>query len=963
MMNKNLLFSFFIFLLFFQPQTQARTIDSQNHTALPAPEFSATAGFYDQPFFLEITLSDPSAEIRYTLDGSKPHAHSQVYAGQIYIQSREDEANDISMIPTNNNGDPGPPYYEGWQPPLGQVFKVNVVRAAAFVDQQQVSPITTATFLVDELGNMRYSLALISITTDWENLFDPDIGIYVPGNYNNYFQKGSQWEREVHMEFFEPDGSLGFAQDVGIRIHGGTTRSRPRKSLRVYARSDYGNSRISYQLFPDKPIADFNRLLLRNSGNDWDWAIFRDAFMQHLARNMNVDRQYYRPAIVFINGEYWGIHNMRDRYDEHYIQTHYGIDPDNLVILENNAAYYTGDPSGIQHYVDMVNYINHNSMAIEGHYREVTRRMDPWSFIDSQITNIFVMNTDWPGNNNLYWRYIKAYDADATPPLDGRWRWMLLDLDFGFGLPFHYVPGVDQGPAHNTLAMAADPNGPSWPNPPWSTLLLRNLLENTGFRYNFINRFADLLNTDFHQHEVIAVIDSIRQILQPEMQEHIYRWRRPETMQQWNDNLHVMRNFAGQRPGYMRQYIKDFFNLPGMSNVTLSVNDPSMGHLKINTVEVQPDPYWNGTYFHAVPIEVIARPAPGYRLARWEGGGSASGDTLRLLLSAHIEIKAVYESSEDFPGDEFNPAAFRLKSADYIFNYWSPNEPEGSFPPNMIFQQSSKNDPKLEDQMTHPYFVPYLEYHDDDKHNAGYPYRLTRRTRINGLWEEGISFINTGRGRDLGAAVLALDTRDVFGVKVSFTAGTIIPNSRVYAIRLQYRTSLQEEFRDVTDSSGNPIEYKRSEQAGHFQDFSAIMLPQDANNKAYVQLRWKYYFTGQQLWEESGARDMLRLDNISVSNAAVSTGQLHDNNPTWLNQNFPNPFNDSTRIEFRLDLASRTVISLYDQRGMMVKQLLDAFLQPGYHHVLVSAANLSPGIYFYKMQTSFGSQVMKMVVN
>jgi hypothetical protein len=953
-------------LFFTEPTPDAPNITQGYSTLLTTPEFSATSGFYADPFSLQLTSTDPGATIHYTLDGSKPGPDSPVYTVPLEMTSRQGDPNILSIIPTNNNPNPGPPYYEGWQPPDGEVKKANVVRAIALKEGALPSPVSTATYLVAPQGEQRYTLPVFSINTDMENFFDPDIGIYVPGHHNNYFQRGREWEREVHLEFFEPGGLPGFSQNIGVRIHGGTTRSRPRKSLRLYSRSDYGTSRITYQLFPDKPINDFNRLLLRNSGNDWDWTVFRDAFLQHLAKDMNVDIQFYRPAIVFVNGEYWGIHNMRDRYDQHYIETHYGIEEQDMVMLENNAHFDRGNPAGRQHYLDMLSYMNQHSMANNQHYQEVITRIDPWSFIDYQVAHIFAMNTDWPGNNALYWRYINdGYDPEAPPHLDGRWRWMLLDMDFGFGLPFFYVPGVDEGPAHNTLAFATEPNGPSWPNPPWSTFMLRRLLENTTFRNNFINRFADMLNTGFHQDHVNAVIDSIQGMLEPEMQEHIDRWRRPPTMSEWHDNINVMRNFANLRPGYMRQHIMDHFNLQGTATVNLTVNEPYMGRLQMNTVTVSPDPHWSGIYFTGVPVQVIARPNPGYRLKTWEGISALPSDTLQLMLTGDISITAVFEESGDFPGDEMNPVAHRLSLGDYVFNYWDHNEPAGNFPDHMVFQQSEMNDPRLEDEMTHPYHVPYLDYHHDDMGNLGFPYRLTRRTRINGLGADGISFINTGRERDLGAAVLALDTRGVFGVDVTWTGGTEIANSRAYAIRLQYRVGHEGGFADVTDVAGNPVEYMRSSTAGHEAVLGPVALPASTHNQPYVQLRWKYYYTGEQLSDEFGARDMLRLDDIRVQ-ASGATGLNPSppllQQPVRVLQNHPNPFSTTTRIPFEIDSPTHVLITVHDQRGVEVKRLLDQNMESGRHTVDFHAGNLPAGIYFYRVYTLWSTHSKRMML-
>ncbi len=202
------------------------------------------------------------------------------------------------------------------------------------------------------------------------------------------------------------------------------------------------------------------------------------------------------------------------------------------------------------------------------------------------------------------------------------------------------------------------------------------------------------------------------------------------------------------------------------------------------------------------------------------------------------------------------PKAFSLSNGQFSFMAWNPNEPEYAYPQHMIFLQSNMNDPGLNDPLLYPYFIPHPDYHPDDIATIGFPYNNTRRTRINGLGENGISFINTGRERDLGGALLALDTRGVTDASLEWLAGTILKNERVYAIRLMYRTDLNSLFTDFTSSS-KVVEYMTSDD-GHVELFENLHMPLNALNKEYVQLLWKYYHVEG----DAGARAQLRLDDI-----------------------------------------------------------------------------------------------------
>ena len=591
----------------------------------------------------------PEAIIRYTTDGSPPDNNSLLHEEPILIHDRAGDPNVISLIPTNNLS-PGHPYNEHWQPPAGEIQKLNSIRAATFINPETSSNIKTGSYLVDDTGTNRYSMPVISINAHSGAFFEPDTGIYVHGNHVNYSQRGREWERLVHFEFYESHGSLAFAQEMGTRIHGGTSRNRPRKSLRMYARDDYGTTWVDYYLFPDKDIERYKRFLLRNSGNDWGDVIFRDAFMQSLLTSLNLDMQYSRPAIVFINGEYWGIHNIRDRLDNRYLQTHYGIEEEmDYTILEKDAEFDSGNPAGIDHYLDMFNFLNNQGVTDQNNYNYINTQMDVENFADHQIAHIYFMNTDWPGNNLQYWRFHRDnYEPDAPYGLDGRWRWQVFDTDFGFGLNFDYVTGVEEGPAHNTLAFALEPNGPSWPNPPWSTLIFRRLVENEDFRNYFILRFQDLLNTIFHEQVVVQKLEAYRELYLPEMAEHIHRWRMPHDMDHWESEIDVMRDFALERPGYMRQFIADQFDLGESAEITLKTASPAHGGIRINTKELYGNNLpFTGTYFKDIPLEVAALPNPGYYFSYWEGADIANPtDPLQQInLTDNRTLTAHYQNA------------------------------------------------------------------------------------------------------------------------------------------------------------------------------------------------------------------------------------------------------------------------------------------------------------------------------
>lgn len=278
------------------------------------------------------------------------------------------------------------------------------------------------------------------------------------------------------------------------------------------------------------------------------------------------------------------------------------------------------------------------------------------------------------------------------------------------------------------------------------------------------------------------------------------------------------------------------------------------------------------------------------------------------------------------------PAAAILSESDYLFNYWDPNEPKGSFPEHMLFVQGEQDDAYVDTDLLFAYSIPAWDYSSDDQGNIGFPYRNTSRTRINGLHDYGISFINTGRGRDLGAAILTVNTRGADDLELTWRATTLIANSRAYNLKLQYRTSINRPWKDWADEEGNPIEYKRNTQIGHTQNFGPLIFPQDAKNQEYVQIRWLYYFTGEQTDPEVGRRDMLGLEMIKVNGEPTDYPYIISGSNLYA---YPNPVTDGVVF-----FNKNTTGALYNLQGHKIASVVNndrIFLQ-----------KLPPGIYVFR---------------
>lgn len=801
--------------------------------------FSRPGGVYGQPFELEIWTSYGDAVIRYTLDGSAPHPGSPAYAGPVPIQDRTEEPNVFSEIRTNwlTNS-------LGYRPPKGPIFKATVVRAQLWREDGPLTRVQTHTYLVGNDLSSRYPLLKVSLATTGANFFDDDVGIYVPGSnwvtdmheLANYSQSGREWERPVHLEIFEENGRRSVALDAGARIHGGVSRWWPQKSLRLYFRGDYGENRLRYQVFRDKPHSDFNRLLLRNFGNDWPHALIRDSMMQRLVRDTHLDIQHARPAVVFLNGEFWGLHVFRDRLDEHHLASHHQIESADVVIVEGTGTLRAGEPGDEQLYSELLEFMEDADLTTGEAYAAARARIDVDNFIDYQVLQIYVGNMDWPHNNIRAWR-VRAGLSGGTPGQDGRWRWLVFDLDNGFGLGLGDGAETHDGIAHATAAERGR-----------FTLLLRRMLESPSFRRAFVTRFLDQLNTAFAPDRAIEEIDSLTAEIGPVVAEHIYRWNHPVTVDRWHSNVERLRRFARERPAPLREHLANHFGLGDPWSVRISIAGPRGGAVRVNTVVHEGPAQWEGVYLRGLPVRIKPVPSTGVCFVGWEGTNQTSPELLFEHPEEDVQLMARFAEEGD---PSCVPLTHRLARGAFRFDRWRSDEPAGIYPGAMIFEMIDEQDPRLDDEPTCVYDGPY---------------DLTSRTRINGLGDDGVAFVNTGNsdfcGR-LGTAVVSLDTRGVRGIEVSWTGGTLAPNSREYALRLQYRAGDEGPFLDVHDG-GAPVEYVRSAVAGDEIHLGPVTLPSDAEDQPLVQLRWKYYFTGVRHDEDSGARTQLRLDDIEI---------------------------------------------------------------------------------------------------
>jgi hypothetical protein len=552
--------------------------------------FSKEAGIYDSGFMLVLSsVDDENLSIYYTLDGSDPDVDGQLYETPIEVSTTAG------------------------------------IRAIIVDPSRLKGTIQSRSYLIN---TDHKDLPIISLMTDPDNLWDYNKGIYVLGpnaEENRPFFGANFWQdREIpiHVELFEQNSAGGFSINAGAKIFGGWSRANEQRSLALHFRNSYEGA-LEYPIFPSLDINTFHSFVLRNSGNDWNSSMFRDGFMNTLMSD-DVDQLAFRPSVVYLNGEYWGILNIREKLNEDYIAAHHSVNAEDVQLLEANNVVLEGEND---HYLSLLDFITNNDLSVDSNYDYVRQQMDVNNFIRYQVGNIFIDNTDWPGNNIKYWR------ENTTT---GRWKWITYDKDFGFNM---YNDGIER----NTLSFALTADGPYWPNPPWSTLLLRQLMVNESFKHDFINFFADELNSTYLSSSLIEDIDKQTTKIEVEIGRHLNRWN--ADLWGWNNAIQSMKYFANQRSAYVWTHIASQFGVAKRSLTIVNANNLA-GDVRVNNVTVNQS-NWLGYYFQDVPIRISAIPNKGYQFVRWEGDLESTNDDLMVDLKASTTIRPIFEITSD----------------------------------------------------------------------------------------------------------------------------------------------------------------------------------------------------------------------------------------------------------------------------------------------------------------------------
>ncbi|MEX0986814.1 MAG: CotH kinase family protein [Bacteroidales bacterium] len=795
-------------------------------------------------------------QIYYTFDGSEPDQGSYLYKNPLYIR------------------------------------KTIVLKARIYRSNQVPGPVTTKTIFIG--GD--HDLPVISVSMDPFDLWDHNTGIYVMGPYANsevphhganFWQ---DWERPAHFELYNVQGEQELSQSAGTKIFGGWSRAHPQKSMAFFARKNYGNGKFSYPLFKDRLFDTYEAFVMRNSGNDWCNGNFRDALTGHLSAQMDIDHQAYQPYVMYLNGEYWGIINMREKVNEHFIASNNFVYADDVNILTGNRSLVHGSAES---YNKLYNYVTTTNLAGWQEYGHARTMMDVHNFMRFWVVNVYVDNKDWPGNNNKYW---------STNAPGSLYRWISYDTDFGFSIWDHSAY------KYNTLQFSfGEGSEINWANQPWAVAMVKSLIGNNNFKRQFINEFADRMNTTFHPDEVIPVIDSFEQRLMSEAPDHYDKWIGDPnnwlSFPNWMASVERMRTYVRERPQYMRQHIMSRFNISGTSTIGVNVSDQSAGHVKLNSIELHQFPF-TGLYFKGIPIRLEAIPAPGHIFSHWEGFMSTDSTWFLYGMDGPAQFTAV-----------FTPVDSAVNIVINEINY------------------SSHINKNTED---------WVELYN----NSGVAVELSGWMLSDGF-SDAMFEIPAGTVIRANSYMVFSRSRPDFK--------RFYPELKAVLGDLPFGFSSAGEGVALYDETGELHDYVIYQ--------SVAPWPEEANGTGAT-LELINPGTDNLLAENWKASGVVTGTPGAVNSQfegplTATVKEKRDLSPAMV---YPSPFNVETNVHFHLENEEEVMISVYSTTGKLVTVLSARKYEPGDHTILWSPeGDITQGLYFITIRSSGYNQTLKVV--
>lgn len=476
---------------------------------LGEPVFSIEGCVFEKSPNEQLTLTLPEGSpagtvIRYTTDGSEPTSESKLYSKPLLILS------------------------------------TTIIRAKLFCEGYTSPRSTTHSYLA--LGR-DMTLPVISISTDDKYFRDSKFGIYVEGSYKSGKKNWEyNWRRPIHFEFFDAPGTQSkLNQLCETRISGAASRGCKYKSLAIYAHKRFGTKRFKYEFFPDQrpEQTNYKSLVLRNAGNDFDYLYMRDAIAQlTFARNTDLDYQAWQPAIIYINGKYSGILNIRERGNDDNIFTNYD-ELEDIDVFENWTSLKKGTKDNLDAFKAFYNEHGHT-------WDEYSQWMDLDEFINLFLMNSYFNNVDFPANNIMMWRPREE---------GGRWRFIAKDVDYIMGI---YNQNSNTYQYFSWLNNNNFDGSCNWANTADGTRLFRRLMEDKEFKLKFTDRLAiymgDFLNYDRIWTDIWQPMYETIEAEYPHHRKLINEW-----WPKYSDEISSAQRWLKGRTDFMYKHVNDYY--------------------------------------------------------------------------------------------------------------------------------------------------------------------------------------------------------------------------------------------------------------------------------------------------------------------------------------------------------------------------------------------------------------------
>ncbi len=550
--------------------------------ALPpaAPVLSRGSGVSRRP--VTVTASGPAgATLRYTTDGSLPTPSSRTFPRSMLVAT------------------------------------TTTLRVAAFAPGAAPSPVVSATYVVDPFASRWAGQRLLFLSMAPADRIGYLAGLRAPTQ---------GWRG--HAGLVEPDGTTVFSAEVVLEDAGqiGSRVLQRQLPLDVKLRDALGVKDVEAPVFsavPDRTT--FDRFRLRNGGTDYYGAHLRDQFWQSLGRGTGLAPSASEPVHVFLDGSYRGMMDLREKEDEKLVAAEYDVDDDAVSYLSDRTVL-SGERA-VEDYDAAVAYVTGRDMSVAANYARATRLLDVENFAKDFALHLFAASPDWQDRN------VHAFKADDY---DGRWRFRPHDFDISGG-------GPNPNPISYDVRAASDQNDEYTAGTPGR--LMKSLLRNPEFKRLYATVIADQLNTALDPASSTAALDAMAARMAPYMPEHVRVSLVPLTTSLWRRNVDTLRTFLRQRPAYYVDDTRRYLRLGRLTPLTVATSDAAAGTVDVGTLDLSgaygPATSWTGRYWADVPVDVTARPAPGFRFVRWTGAARGTDPHLRVKAAGQ-RVEAVF---------------------------------------------------------------------------------------------------------------------------------------------------------------------------------------------------------------------------------------------------------------------------------------------------------------------------------